>query len=84
MKLSLIVAEDCAACMKAEFVLRNVILQTKELNFEVVNINNYSGKNIVIVPTLLINEEIFSYGEIDENKLLKILNNSLKDKNELL
>jgi glutaredoxin len=84
MKLSLIVAEDCAACMRAESVLRNVNLQTEELDFEIVNINNYSGKNIVIVPTLLINEEIFSYGEIDENKLLKILDKSLKDKNELL
>jgi len=82
MKLSLIVTEDCAACKRAETSLRKLINRYNGAAFEVININEYNGNSIAIVPALLINEEIFSFGEIEENKLLKILSNSFKDKNE--
>jgi len=43
------------------------------ISVEIINNKKSAGKNINIVPALLINDELFSYGDIDESRLLSRL-----------
>ncbi len=76
MDLTLIVTESCAACIRAEKILRKISKYHKEISLKVVDINNYKRKEISIVPALLINDKLFSYGDIQEDKLLFTLQTS--------
>ena len=66
MKLSLIISQNCSACVRVETVLRNIALQYSNIVLNIINANDYNGKGISIVPALFINDELFSYGDIDE------------------
>ncbi len=70
MNLTLVVANNCNTCIRAEEHLKKLASEKQDISLSVVNINDYKGKGIVIVPALLINDELFSYGDVDEAKLI--------------
>jgi alkyl hydroperoxide reductase subunit AhpF len=70
MKLSLVITQNCSTCLRAEKAVRDIKINHTEISFNIVNVNDYKGKAIMIVPALLIDDELFSYGDIDEVKLL--------------
>jgi hypothetical protein len=70
MNLTLVTTNNCNTCRRVETQLRQFIQSHKDLTLEVVNINDFKCKGIVIVPALLIGDELFAYGDIDEKKLL--------------
>ena len=74
MEISLIVEQNCNACIRATKTLKKIEEKLGEFPLNIIDINEYKGKNISIVPALLINGELFSYGDIDENKLLMYIN----------
>ncbi len=73
MKLSLIITQNCVACTRAESILNNLVLKYPELSLRIINANDYTGKGISIVPALLIEDELYSYGDIEEPKLLSYI-----------
>ncbi|GAB4133509.1 MAG: hypothetical protein Fur0015_06740 [Ignavibacteriales bacterium] len=77
MTIKLIVSDDCEACKRAEKIIHSLSLDSKDVKIETVNINKYEDKKIIITPALLIDDKLFSYGDINENKLQKVL----KEKN---
>ena len=73
MNLSLIITRNCAACKRVQNVLKDIVLRYPELKLNVINVNDFTGKGVIIVPALLIDDELYSYGDVDEAKLLSYI-----------
>jgi len=78
MTLTLIISDNCAACERAKKTLRKIQLDNPRLLTEIVHINSFRDKRISITPALLVNNQLFSYGDIEEEKLSVYLNNQQK------
>lgn len=70
MHLTLVITSGCETCKRVEEQLKKLAVQNKNIILSVVNRNDYRRRGIVIVPALLINDELYSYGDLDEEKLL--------------
>lgn len=70
MKLTLVVTKKCNGCKKVEAQLKQFIIKKVNVNLLIIDINDFNKPWISIVPVLLIEDELFSYGDVDENKLL--------------
>ncbi len=72
MNLTLLVTKNCNACQRVEIQLKKFI---EKFNIEllIMDINDFNRPGIAIVPALLIGDELFSYGDVNEHKLLKKL-----------
>jgi hypothetical protein len=74
MHLKLIISDNCEACIRAEKILKSVKKENPFLCIEVIHINSFHDRRISITPALLIDDKLFSYGDIDNQKLLLKLN----------
>ncbi|MEJ5351718.1 MAG: thioredoxin family protein [Melioribacteraceae bacterium] len=74
MILTLLISDNCEACERAKKVLEKIHLNYPQLSTEIIHINSYKGKGILITPALLIDNKLFCYGDIDEVSLSKKLN----------
>jgi len=72
-KLDLIVAKDCPVCKRTESELLVFIAERNKIKLTITNIGTREFKTISIVPALLIEGNLFCYGEIDFKKLRKRL-----------
>ena len=70
MNFDLVVTENCSACERAEEKLRKYSLSKEFIVFTTAS-QEYSKHKTTIVPSLLINGTLFSYGDIDIEKLEK-------------
>lgn len=73
MHLTLIISDNCNACDRAKIVIERLSRNYPHLFIETIDVNSYEGRKISITPALLIDQELFSYGDIDETKLYKKL-----------
>lgn len=73
MDITLLISDYCDACQRAVKKLYKIKKLYQEININIVDINSYNDNRIFITPALIINGELFSYGDIDEKKLLSIL-----------
>jgi len=73
MDLTLIVKNNCDACTRVEGVIKNIAKGKKEISLSVINIEDLSAPKTQIVPALFVNQELYSYGDINEEKLLVYL-----------
>ncbi|PJA97646.1 MAG: hypothetical protein CO129_00200 [Ignavibacteriales bacterium CG_4_9_14_3_um_filter_34_10] len=71
MNIKLIVSQNCKACERAKETLESINLRNYKIYFETIDIKSYNEKNISITPALIIDDKIFSYGDIDIQKLNK-------------
>ena len=74
MDLTLIVKNNCDACTRVERVIENLAKRKKEILLSVINIKDIEKPITPIVPALFVNQELYSYGDINEEKLLVYLN----------
>lgn len=74
MIVKLIVSQNCDACKRAEETLFRMKVNNSNLYYEIIDINAYKEKSISITPALIIDNKIISYGDIDVQKLYKIIN----------
>lgn len=70
MKLSLIITQNCSACIRAEAALRDIAMRYPNVYYNIIDEKEYKGTGISILPALIIDDELFSYGDIDESNLL--------------
>ncbi|WP_337865548.1 hypothetical protein [Ignavibacterium sp.] len=78
MDITLIVKDNCQACLRVELVLKSLAERKKEIILTVVNIKDLSNPKAVICPALFVNQELYSYGDINEEKLLIFINQQYK------
>lgn len=74
LNFDLIVADNCCACVRVEKELRKY---SEEVSFIYLKISSqeFTPYKTTIVPALFINGKLFSYGDIDLNKLNKKVKN---------
>ena len=73
MNITLFVTNRCSACDRVRAALEKIITERKDVKLYVEDIRNIRSKGIVIVPALFIGDELYAYGDIDEEKLLNRL-----------
>ncbi len=73
MNLTLITTNNCSTCKRVEVQLLQFAALHKEINLVIADINEFKRRGVAIVPALLIEDELFAYGDIDEEKLLSRL-----------
>jgi hypothetical protein len=53
--------------------LKELLGDRKEINFLVEDIKKVNSNGIIIAPALFIDDELYSYGDLDEDKFLERL-----------
>lgn len=71
MDLKLIISDNCEACDRAKAFIEGIKLDNPLLNIETIHTNSFTNRRISITPALLIDDKLFSYGDIDKKRLLK-------------
>lgn len=70
MNIKLVISDNCDACNRAKAVIENIKASGYEFDVETIHINAFPDKRILITPALLIDDKLYSYGDIDEQRLL--------------
>lgn len=73
MDLTLIVKDNCNACVRVERALQTLANQKKEILLSVINIRDLTIPKTQICPALFVNQELYSYGDFNEDKLIAYL-----------
>lgn len=79
MDLTLIVKNNCNACNRVETILRKLAKGKNEIIFSVINIKDIEKPITPIVPALFVSQELYSYGDVNEEKLLVYLKDEYKN-----
>lgn len=74
MVIKLIISQHCNSCARAVKKLKEIAEGHPEISTEIMNIGSFADKRIFITPALIVDGELFSYGDIDEYKLLSKIN----------
>lgn len=69
MNLKLIISDDCEACERAKAVMDSIKFNNPLLEIETIHKDSFSDGRIAITPALLIDDKLFSYGDIDPKRL---------------
>jgi glutaredoxin len=71
MNITLFVTKRCTACDRVRTTVERISGERKDVELHVEDIKEARPQGIVIVPALFIEDELYSYGDIDENKFLE-------------
>jgi glutaredoxin len=73
MNLTLFITKKCDACDRVRALLEEILSKRNGIKLYVEDVRGADSKGIVIVPALFIEDELYAYGDIDEDKLLEHL-----------
>lgn len=73
MNITLFVTKRCNSCDRARSMLEKIATERKNIKLFVEDIKEAQSKGIVIVPAIFIEDELYAYGDIDEEKFLERL-----------
>jgi len=71
MDITLFVTDNCLSCRRIESKLRNLLKDRNNINFLVEDIKKVNSAGIIIAPAIFIGDELYTYGDLDEEKFLK-------------
>ncbi len=73
MNITLFITDHCLSCQRVKNQLKELLRNRKEINFLVEDIKKVNSNGIIIAPALFIDEELYSYGDLDEVKFTERL-----------
>jgi len=73
MNITLFITDNCLSCQRVENQLKELLRNRKEINFLVEDIKKVNSNGIIIVPAVFVNDKLYSYGDLDEEKFLERL-----------
>jgi predicted thioredoxin/glutaredoxin len=73
MNITLFITDNCLSCQRVENQLKELLRNRKEINFLVEDIKKVESNGIIIVPAVFVNDELYSYGDLDEDKFIERL-----------
>ena len=73
MNITLFITDHCLSCQRVKNQLKELLRNRKEINFLVEDIKQVNSNGVIIVPALFIDDELYSYGDLDEDKFLERL-----------
>ena len=71
MNITLFVTKNCPACKRVKSQVEWLLVNRKDINITIEDLQETRPEGIVIVPALFIDHELYSYGEIDEVKFME-------------
>ena len=71
MNITLFVTKNCPACKRVKSKVERLLLNRKDISLTIEDLQETHPEGIVIVPALFIEDELYSYGEIDELKFIE-------------
>ena len=71
MNITLFVTNSCPTCKRVRSQVEWLLGNRKNINITIEDLQKIRPEGIVIVPALFIDDELYSYGEIDEEKFLE-------------
>ncbi|MEO8232088.1 MAG: thioredoxin family protein [Ignavibacteriota bacterium] len=78
MDLTLIIKDNCNACYRVEKALKEFSNRRNEVLLSIINIKDINNSKTEIVPSLYVNQKLYSYGDINEQKLVVYLNDQIE------
>jgi len=73
MTITLFVTNNCPTCKRLQSQVEGLLGNRKDINITIEDLQEIRPEGILIVPALFIDDELYSYGEIDEVKFLEYL-----------
>ena len=73
MNITLFITDNCLSCQRVENQIRKLLRNRKEVNFLIEDIKKVNSNGIIIVPAVFVNDELYSYGDLDEENFLERL-----------
>lgn len=73
MDLTLIIKDNCIACLRVEKALMSLAEKREEIILSIINIKDITNPKTQICPALYVNQELYSYGDFNEDKLIAYL-----------
>lgn len=70
MNITLLISNHCPTCKKAIEQLYNLKSEYPQITTKTLDVKLFGDKRIVITPAWIINNELYSYGEIDKEKFI--------------
>jgi predicted thioredoxin/glutaredoxin len=68
MNITLFITDNCLSCQRVENQIKELLRNRKEINLLVENIKKVNSNGIIIVPAVFVNDKLYSYGDLDEEK----------------
>jgi hypothetical protein len=78
MDLTLIIKDNCNACNRVGQALKELSKKRNEVLLSIINIKDINNSKTQVVPSLYVNQKLYSYGDIDEQKLVVYLNDQIE------
>ena len=73
MNITLFITDNCLSCQRVENQIKKLLRDRKEINLLIEDIKKVNSNGIIIVPAVFVNDELYSYGDLDEDKFLERL-----------
>ena len=73
MNITLFITDNCLSCQRVENQLKKLLRDRKEINLLIEDIKKVNSNGIIIAPAVFVNDELYSYGDLDEEKFLERL-----------
>jgi predicted thioredoxin/glutaredoxin len=73
MNITLFITDNCLSCQRVENQIKKLLRDRKEINLLVEDIKKVNSNGIIIAPAVFVDDKLYSYGDLDEEKFLERL-----------
>lgn len=73
MNITLFITDNCLSCQRVENQLKELLKNKKEINLLIEDIKKVNSNGIIIAPAVFVDDKLYSYGDLDEEKFLERL-----------
>ena len=74
MNITLFITDNCLSCQRVENQLKKLLKNKNDIIFLIEDIKKVNSNGIIIAPALFIDDELYSYGDLDEERFIERLN----------
>jgi len=73
MNITLFITDNCLSCQRVENQIKKLLRDKKEINLLIEDIKKVNSNGIIIAPAVFVDDKLYSYGDLDEEKFLERL-----------
>ena len=73
MNITLYIRTGCEICESTQNQLNHLLHDEDNINYNIVNLSKSNYSEVQIVPALFVEDELYSYGELNEVRFKKML-----------
>ena len=73
MNITLFITDNCLSCQRVENQIKELLRNREEINLLIEDIKKVNSNGIIIAPAVFVDDKLYSYGDLDEEKFLERL-----------